>query len=172
MHQVIASDKDDQEKTAKAFLERLKEHLSNCDKISLQSVKEWQKKVRNANEGLFLDEFVLPVIHEFLGQVLEAPLAALRNEWIRKAFLAESTKTRDAGLAWPKSPASKKKYLFTKVWANPKHVVKAWWEEDDKKGQTAQSCPDWGFRDPCPYKVVFEGNFFGAAALNMLARNW
>jgi hypothetical protein len=34
-----------------------------------------------------------------------------------------------------------------------------WWDRS-KKSPVAQSCPDWAFRKPCPYTVVFEAKLF------------
>ncbi len=140
------------------FLSGLQAHLNK--NLRLQTVKDWiHEKGKAANEGLFLEELVLPAIPTYLQQNLAPPATDTHDERIRKAFLAESTKVRDEGLA-SKSPASAKKYLFTKVGGNPKQIVNLWWDKGYKKGQTTQSCPDWAFRAPCPYTVVFEGKLF------------
>jgi len=130
----------DAKREAADFLGGLKAHLNN--KLPLQTVKDWiHKKGKAANEGLFLEELVLPAIPEYLQQNLVPPATGVLDERIRKAFLAESTKVRDQGLA-SKSPASAKKYLFTKVGVNPKQILNLWWDKEYKKGQTTQSCPD------------------------------
>jgi hypothetical protein len=127
--------------------------------ISAGDVRQWiQQKGQPANEQLFLEKFVLPAIPKYLGQALDPPAIDEGDKRICEAFLAESSKAKRESLT-SDSPRSAKKYLFTKVWANPKHVVASWWQPS-KKGPTSQSCPDWAFRGPCPYRVVFEGKLF------------
>jgi hypothetical protein len=157
----ITSDAEGDRKAVGRFFDGLKEHLSK--KIPSQAVTRWiQEKKGSAPkgkdvpyEGLFIDNFVLPAIPEYLGKVLEDPT----DERIREAFLAESELARKQRLT-SDSPRSANKHLFTKVFgSNSKGVVKSWWE-DSKKGPTSQSCPDWAFRAPCPHTVIFEGKLF------------
>src|ERR1700693_1513689 len=111
----MPSDAEIDKQAARLFFEGLKEHL-NRD-ISLPAIKQWvQKKKNSAPKGkgvnyemLFLDEFVLPRIPEYLVKEL-----GLLKESAREAFLAESTVARRQGLT-SDSPRSANKYLFTKV---------------------------------------------------------
>lgn len=124
----------------------------------MQAVTEWIQENRQAAiEWRFLDKFVLPKIPEYLGKALDQPPTSERT---RQAFLAESTEAKEKLRLTSGSPRSAKKYLFTKGWANPRRVIESWWDEDAKKGLTAQSCPDWAFRAPSTHTVVFEAKLF------------
>ncbi|MGD0310296.1 MAG: hypothetical protein ABSC02_13540 [Acidobacteriota bacterium] len=148
----------DVKRKATEFLTGLKTHLDN--KLPLQTVKDWiDKGGKSANEFFFLEKFVLPEIPEYLRQCLVPPVTHNDDAHIRDAFLAESKKLRKDCSA-SASPASAKKYLFTKVGFDQKEIVNLWWDKGHKKRQTTQSCPDWAFRTPCLYKVVFEGKLF------------
>ena len=149
----------------------MREHLNNS--ISLPDVREWiQKKEDSCPTGkdvqyelLFTDEIVLKAISEYLGK---APGLSPKDARVSEAFLAESKHAKKQG--WTSgSPSSANKYLFTKIFgANSKSVVKSWWG-DSGKGLTAQSCPDWAFRDPCPH-VIFEGKFFRKGGIDAARR--
>jgi len=158
MQTALVYDSDVEKEKADQFLRDMRKYLSET--ISAQEVAQWIKAGQQVNEGLFLDRFVLHHIADFLRGRL-----SLDQDFARKAFLTESQLMRDQHLSGPKSPASKKKYLFTKAWSDPAHTVKAWWEPNHMKGQTAQSCPDWAFREPCP-SVVFEAKLFRSGAID------
>ena len=104
-------------------------------------------------ESDFINAFLLPKISKYLQQTLNSSEDGVR------AFLTESVKARKEGLA-SGSPASADKHLFTKVLGVPaKTLVDMWWGTGEKK-PLSQSCPDWAFRSPCKYKVVFECKLF------------
>jgi hypothetical protein len=148
------ADPESEKKAAEEFLKGLKEHLKLT--VHSQEVTEWiQQNEQAAIEWRFLDKFVLPSIHKYLGKAIDQPTA----ERSRQAFLAESIAARK-NLWTSDSPRSAKKHLFTKDWADPRSVIKSWWDETAKKGLTSQSCPDWAFRAPCPHTVVFEAKLF------------
>jgi hypothetical protein len=132
------------------FLSGLQAHLNK--NLRLQTVKDWiHEKGKAANEGLFLEELVLPTIPTYLQQNLVPPAADTHDERIRKAFLAESTKVRDESLA-STSPASGRKYLFTKVGVNPKQIVNLWWDKGLPcplpiyRGVRGKTLPHWRHR--------------------------
>lgn len=148
-------------KDAKTFLDGLRAHLDK--NIHPEDVRRWlQQKERDEQyEEAFLDKFVLPPTHEYLCNSLMAADAS-------KAFLTESTAARRRGIS-SGTPASAKKHPFTKEFSgNKASVVKLWWPKakTDARGPAStrspvsQSCPDFSFRDPCPYKVVFEAKLF------------
>jgi hypothetical protein len=157
----IAFDAESDRKAAWTFFEGLKGHLDRG--IARQEPTRWihekkglaRKGKHVQYEGLFIEQFVLPAIAEYLRTVVEDPT----DERVREAFLAESHLARKQRLT-SGSPTSANKYLFTKVFgAASKGVVKSWWG-DSKKEPLSQSCPDWAFRVPCPHTVVFEGKLF------------
>jgi hypothetical protein len=143
---------NDTKKQATDFLKGLRKHLDA--RVPLQRAEQWIcEKGKAAKEELFVEELVLKEIPEYLKLNLPSPT----DEQVRKAFLTESRKARDRGWA-SMSPASVKKYLFTKAGVNPSQIVKLWWDKEHRQGQTTQSCPDWAF---CfPHKVVFEAKLF------------
>jgi hypothetical protein len=159
----INSDAEGDRAAAGKFLDGLKEHLNKKISLHVPNVTDWlQEKKASAPkgkhvqyEGLFMDEFILPAIPEYLEKVLEDPT----HEHIREAFLAESD-LASKQLLTSGSPTSANKYLFTKVFGSTsKGVVNSWWG-DSKKEPISQSCPDWAFRVPCPHTVVFEAKLF------------
>lgn len=163
----MISDADNERKAASEFFEGLKEHLNKT--ISPRAVSEWIQEEKDSSpkrkhvqyEGLFIDKFVLPKIPAYLRKVLEDPT----TERIREAFLAESSRARQDGIT-SDSPISADKRLFTKVLGPDfKAVVKSWWGESKKK-PISQSCPDWAFRPPCPYTVIFEGKLFRSGGID------
>jgi hypothetical protein len=143
---------------AHEFLCGLREHLAS--KIDSARVSQWMEKIKSNRptgkdvpyEGLFTDEFVLPHVSEYLCQRVGSAKASI-------ALLAESSAAKQAGIAFH-SPASCQKHLFTKeIGVSLDKIIEQWWAES-KKLPVSQSCPDWAFRSPCPYTVVFEGKFF------------
>jgi len=144
---------DNAKKQAADFLKSLRKHLGA--KLPKQRVEQWiSEKGKAVKEDLFVGELVLKEISEYLKLNLQCAA-----DDVCKAFLAESRNARVKGLA-SRSPASAKRYLFTKLGVNQKKIVNLWWQKDARKGQTTQSCPDWAFREPCPHKVVFEAKLF------------
>jgi len=104
-------------------------------------------------EGAFLNEFVIGTIHEFLKERRN-----LSPEEARQALLSESYSS------FPRiasgTPASNFKHPFTKaLGVTATSVVTQWWGKS-AKSPISQSCPDLAFRDPCPYRVVFEAKYF------------
>ncbi len=109
-------------------------------------------------EGLFLDDFVLRNVADYL--VKTCPQFDKRQRC--EALLTESTLAQKEELA-SASPASYQKHLFTKEVGTPLDTIVDLWWSASKKLPVSQSCPDWALRDPSPYRVVFEAKFFRRA---------
>ena len=142
------------------FLDGLKRHLEQGVRPS-SDIRDWlAEEKRNAPPGKDLDyenrfvkKFILPKVSSYLQLVLGAPEKAC------KAFLTEAESPKKEKIA-SGSPASQNRHLFTKLLGvTSASVVKLWWDKR-QKFPMAQSCPDWAFREPCPYKVVFEAKLF------------
>jgi hypothetical protein len=144
-------------KAAKEFLEGLKQHLNRV--IRPEDVAWWtlskkafaQKGKAVQYEGSFVAECVLWAVYHYLAKTSHLPNDA------RNALLAESRDAKHRG--WTSgSPKSTKRFLFTKeLGVDSSAVAKVWW--GDSTG-TSPIYPDWAFRAPCPYRVVFEAKFF------------
>lgn len=151
---------------ARNFLEGLKAHLK--EKIGTpdevrrkmqEFVADYKRKKQNAqdapHEGLFVDNFVLPSIHEYLTAALR-----LSSADVRKAFLAESDDARKKEMT-SGTPASP----FQKQFIAANSLVRTWWNSTSKS-PVHQSCPDFAFRLPCPYSVVGEVKYFRGGQLD------
>jgi hypothetical protein len=143
------------------FLKGLEQHLSQRLPAP-KTVREWARQKKLAAppgkdvsyENLFVEEFVLPAIPQYLSQA-----AQLTSDQIFAAFLTEADSLKREGIS-SGSPASSKKHLFKKVFGvTPRSVVTLWWDKSEKFPM-AQSCPDWAFRAPCPHRTVFEAKLF------------
>jgi hypothetical protein len=159
---------DGNKEEAYAFLRQL-EHALNNSKPNKDAFTKWMKNAKAERpeaksmfwEGLFLDDYVLPVMNSSLMHVPHMSV-----EKAKESFLAESILMRKAGCTLG-SPASRNRHLFTKTFGlGPEHVAGLWWS--DLKNVTTQSCPDWAMRSP--YKIVFEGKLFRAGSLDVAKR--
>ena len=152
---------------ARTFLEGLRDHLGQ--KISRTEVDQWlegRDRERSVGkhiqyEGLFLDDFVLRNVADYLAKTCPQFDKRQRCE----ALLTESTLARKEELA-SASPASYQKHLFTKEVGTPLDTIVDLWWSASKKLPVSQSCPDWALRDPSPYRVVFEAKFFREGTFN------
>jgi hypothetical protein len=146
------------------FLEGFKRHLNQTIPTS-ENVREWiaGKAVPGKDvgyENLFVDKYILRAVPEYLQEE-----AGLTPEEARTAYLTEANGPKKEQIA-SGSPASKNKNLFKKLFGiTPRSVVNLWWDEK-QKFPMAQSCPDWAFRKPCPYKVVFEAKLFRSGGID------
>ena len=144
------------------FLKALRDHLDR--EITLSEARDWLESKETTKvpgrdihyEELFVSKFVLQEVSKFLRG--ETGLRMSETD-ARLAFRAESRTAKEDKLT-SGSPASAQRHLFTKAFgASPEDVAKRWWGGTNKS-LGAQSCPDWAFWSPCPYKVVFEAKLF------------
>ena len=164
----IDCDTDENKEQAHVFLTKLEHELTNGKPNKhdfTQGMKDEKAKRPKAKsiffEGLFLDDYVLPLMNSCLMH-----LPQMSEEKTKESFLAESMLMRNKGItSW--SPASRNKHLFTKQFGlSPDDVVGLWWS--DKKHVTTQSCPDWAIQ--FPYKIVCDGKLFRAGSLDVAKR--
>ena len=165
----VDCDHDVTKKSANVFLKGMKAELVRT-KPNKDAFTQWMKAVTATQPGaksipwgrLFLDRYVLPVMHSRLTELAHTSSEKDAGE----SFLAESIPMRDAGMA-SGSPASLNNHLFTKQFGlSPDDVVRLWWS--DLASVTTQSFPDWAMR--FPYKIVFEGKLFRAGSLDVAKR--
>jgi hypothetical protein len=139
------------------FLEGLKRHLDGKLRAD-GTIREWLTEISTPGkdigfENLFVEKYILRAIPEYLRET------GLTPDQARLAFLTEADSLKKQGIS-SGSPASRNRHLFKKVFGiTSKSVVSLWWDEK-QKFPMAQSCPDWAFRYPCKYKVVFEAKLF------------
>lgn len=147
------------------FLQGLRSHLNDVIP-SPEAIRTWMKEIAVPGkdvgyENLFVEKYVLRKIPDYLRTGAGLPEADALA-----AFLTESKSLRRENIA-SGSPASRNKHLFKKVFGiTPKSVVNLWWDEK-QKFPMAQSCPDWAFRSPCPYRVVFEAKLFRSGGIDV-----
>ncbi len=111
-------------------------------------------------EGAFLNQFVLPALHQF---VAEYP--GMDREKARESLLSESYRSMRAYASG--SPARSAKHPFDKVaGVSAPGVIRRW----KSANALIQSCPDLALRAPCPYHIVFEGKYFRRGGLGAAER--
>lgn len=147
-----------------AFLRDLEEGLN----LSLPGPQEMRSKIRKLvseakttkksphmqqPEDAFLYGYAVPYIYAAMqampGVSSEAAKQGFLSEYFRNLSICSGT------------PARSERHPFNKqIGSKPTTIMEQW------KGRTGnplrQSCPDFAFRTPFPYKVVFEGKYFTA----------
>jgi len=157
-----------EKESAFSFLLSLEEFLNKSipdPHEVLKKIHEIVEKAKTSNdkrerhlkrpEEAFLNEYVAPVIHNFLSINL-----GLGMEGARKAFLSENYR------CIPKlasdSPRRSKKPPFIKKLCTKETIIKKW---EGPGPVVERPCPDMALRSPCPYKIVIEGKYFSSGGI-------
>jgi hypothetical protein len=103
-------------------------------------------------EDAFLNSFALPIVFEAMQSV-----EGINVDKARESLLTESYRHLPCS---NNTPARKTRHPFNKViGANTGDIMRQW--RGVAGGATLkQSCPDFAFQPPFPYKIVFEGKYF------------
>jgi hypothetical protein len=100
-------------------------------------------------EDAFLNYYAIPIISRHMQTV-----DGIGECQAAKALLCESYRHMPEG---SQTPARTKRHPFTKiVGTTPSSIIAQW----TGKVPLIQACPDFAFREPFPFKIVFEGKYF------------
>ena len=104
-------------------------------------------------EDAFLYRYVFPIMFRHMKTV-----EGIGEEEARQSLLSEYY--RNMPEFCRDTPARKERHPFSKlIGSKPAEIVAQWKGENGPP--LKQSCPDFAFRNPFPFKVVFEGKYFG-----------
>jgi hypothetical protein len=159
---------------ARGFLEAVKATLnaelpppdllrSTVREIASTSKVDDAKVHLRSPESVFLNHFVVPRIFSAM-QTLDG-IDAIQA---RRAFLCEG----HAHLAQYCSgtPSRTEGHPFTKIINSDAAEIMSKWKGG--RGQPlTQACPDFAFRDPFPFKIVFEVKYFEQGSVDKAARD-
>lgn len=155
--------REDLKSGAQKFLQSLEKELNS----RMPSLAEMRKLVHDTvtdakknptrkhmrkPEDAFLYQFAMPIIFRHMQTV-----DGIRINEAKQSLLSEYYRNmKDYCL---QTPARTRRHPFTKIMgAKPADIV-ARWESRDRATLT-QACPDFAFREPFPFKIVFEGKYF------------
>lgn len=117
-------------------------------------------------ERVFLNRFVVPTTF-FLMQKLDG--IEIDGKKARRAFLCEGYANADLSKYCSGTPARTEQHPFTKIIApNPDEIVRKW---RSSNSPLTKACPDFAFRDPFPYKILFETKYFERGSFEKAARD-
>lgn len=113
-------------------------------------------------EGVFVNQFIVPKLFELMQTVDGIDEAAARH-----SFLCEGYHNFPQFCSG--TPARSELHPFTKIISsNAADVIDKW---KGKNGNAlTQACPDFAFRDPFPFRVVFEAKYFDRGSTDKAAR--
>jgi hypothetical protein len=138
---------------ARLFLERTEAALNG----GLPPPLELGKKIRETVTAFRSDArkrhtFIIPKIHALMQTV-----DGIDEEKARRAFLCEGH--TNALEFCSGTPARTARHPFTKmISTDVTDIMRRW--RDGSGSSLVQACPDFAFRDPFPFKVVFEVKYF------------
>jgi len=147
--------------TLNAELPPLSELRSTVREIAAASKADDTKAHLRSPESVFLNHFVIPKIFR-----------AIRTHGIgdveaRQSFLCEGYANADLSVFCSGTPARTEPHPFTKLMgSNAKEIALKW-----KGNALTQACPDFAFRNPFPFKIVFEGKYFEQGSAEKAARD-
>jgi hypothetical protein len=171
MPQVDSIQKDN----TRRFLEGLQEtlnaelppldHLRSKVRQTAAASKEDSSRAHlRGPESAFLNSFVIPKIFDQMQRVGIGATEA------RRAFLCEGYANPDLSRYCSGTPARSERHPFTKIVNTDALEITRKWKGGNGSPLT-QACPDFAFRDPFPFKIVFEGKYFEQGRPEKAARD-
>jgi hypothetical protein len=167
---------DLQKDNARRFLEALKTTL-NAEIPPLDQLRSTVRNIAAASktdnskthlrwpESVFLNHFIIPKIFSVM-QTLDG----IGEAQARQAFLCEGYANPDLSRYCSGTPYRTEGHPFTKIInSNAAEIVRKW--KGGKGSQLTQACPDFAFRNPFPFKIVFEGKYFEQGSADKAARD-
>jgi len=108
-------------------------------------------------ENAFLYRYAVPIVFRQMQNV-----PGIGETEARQSLLSEFYRNLP-GLCLA-TPARTQRHPFNKVIGmQPKEVVAQW--AGTRGAALRQACPDFAFREPFPYKIVFDGKYFSEGSL-------
>lgn len=155
--------REDLKSKAQKFLESLQKELNSnmppaaemrrlVHEIVTDAKKNPTRKHMRQPENAFLYQYAFPIICRHMQTV-----DGIGPDEVKQSLLSEFYRNmKDCCL---QTPARTRGHPFTKIiGAKPADIVAQW---TGKSGAPLrQACPDFAFRDPFPFKIVFEGKYF------------
>lgn len=162
-------DREDLKSSAYRFLESLAEELDSTmpppsemrrliDQTVAQAKIDPARMHMRGPENAFLYQYAIPIIFRCMQCV-----DGIGEKEAKQSLLSEFYKNMKDYSLW--TPARTRGHPFTKVLgARPAEIVARW---TGKHGSSLrQACPDFAFRDPFPFRIVFEGKYFEAGGID------
>jgi len=155
----------------KAQARRFLEGLSVALSAELPPLDELRRNVRKiavaskrGPESVFLNEFVIPKISRIMQTV-----EGIDKAGARRALLSEGFHNPNLSQYCSGTPSRSLRHPFTKIIdSNAPAIVRKW--RGAQGSPLTQACPDLAFREPFPFKIVFEGKYFEKGSADKAAR--
>jgi hypothetical protein len=126
-----------------------KEMRTAVRKIVADAQNDATRKHMRRTEDAFLNHYAVPIIYRHMQTV-----DGIGKSQAVEALLSESYRHMPE---CSQTPARTQRHPFTKiVGAKPSSIDAQW----TGKVPLIQACPDFAFREPFPFKIVFEGKYF------------
>ena len=104
-------------------------------------------------EDAFLHHFAFPILFDHMQSV-----EGVDNEVAASSLLSEYY--RNMPHCCKDTPARKQRHPFSKLIGASADIMMKQWKGELPGARLKQSCPDFAFRPPFPFKIVFEGKYF------------
>lgn len=112
-----------------------------------------EMKYLNERELAFVNVMAVPLLFRSL-----ASFPGMSEDTARQAFLCESYRALPQYCS--ATPARRLRHPFDKKLSSGALDVYKRWSGETPRVPLTQSCPDFAFRDPFPYTIVFEAKYF------------
>jgi len=116
-------------------------------------------------ESVFLNQFIIPQV-----SLLMQSAEGIGEAEAHQAFLCEGFQNSGLSRYCLGTPSRSTKHPFTKiVGATATEIVLKW--NAEQGSPLTQACPDFAFRAPFPFRIVFEGKYFEEGSAEKAARD-
>lgn len=120
-------------------------------RIVSEAKSDDKRKHMRQPEDAFLYHYAFPIIFQHMQTV-----EAIGPEQARQSLLSEYYRNMPEYCL--DTPARTEGHPFRKIIAKPHDIIAQW--KGAHGAPLKQSCPDFAFREPFAFKIVFEGKFF------------
>lgn len=105
------------------------------------------------NELAFVNAIATPLLFRSLAE-----FPGMSEDDARQSFLSESFRALPQYCSG--TPARRLRHPFSKAMSSNAREVYSRWTGESNGVPLTQSCPDFAFREPFPYSIVFEAKYF------------
>lgn len=156
------------EKSLNAKLPSTAELRQSIREIVKAAKRDAGQKHLRGPENAFLYRYAVPIIFDSMQAV-----PGIGELEAQQSFLSEFYRNfPEWSLA---TPARTQRHPFNKILGTKPSAIIDRWTGANGGASLTQACPDFAFREPFPFKIVFEGKYFeqggAAAARTVLATN-
>lgn len=141
------------------------EMKKDIDETVVRAKGDSEMKHLNERELAFVNSVAAPLLFR---SIVDFP--GMSEDSARQAFLCESYRALPQYCTG--TPARRLRHPFDKKLSSSAQDVYKRWSGETSRVPLTQSCPDFAFREPFPYTIVFEAKYFhsdsGAAARSEL----